>query len=936
MKSKFLRPSSLAALLVIVGFSSTVLAQNVDRISKREIERRQAALPRGVEVLARAQAAMKARNYAVAHEEFRSALELLPDAVTSGKVHDEALTGFCESGVKVAEQRIADGNFAEAESVLREVLQDRYDPNCRPALELLAHLQQPGYFNKTMGPTFIEKVEEVKKLLADADGYYDSACYDLAFKKYEQVLALDPYNTAARRGEEKIDNAKYHYGEDAYNETRGRQLSDVQKGWQQPLRQYGATVPEIFNPVSANLTDTARITRKLNTIIIPRVEFQDASIREAIDFLRQQAAANDTSPEGEKGVNIVVRPRRLGDMSPPVGPAVPAPPPAAAGSPAAEAPVATPARPAAEAPVVAAPENARITVSLDQIPLGDALRYIANQAGLKVKVEPHAVLLIPLTEQSDELVTKTYKVPPEFFGGPLDVGYYLSAGVGGGGQAPSGAGQTIQPAPVATGVIEKNAASFQNATGIGTGAGAASTSQALQTNLTTRQQLVNDRQLVGRAVAKIYLQSMGVIFPPGSSATFFPHNGTLVVHNTADNLDMVDALVEQANASGPKQVEIEAKFIEITQTNLKELGFDWLLGPFNIGNHKLFGSGGTSGTGTAVNSANFPVLDANGNPVGNGGTTFTNSNGTGIGGGPVTAGNRSGTFGISATALDALLAGGTGGMSVAPAIFGLAGVFTDPQFQVVIRALNQKKGVDLLSAPKVTTKSGQRAIIEIVREFRYPTSFTPPQVPSLSGGTGNVVNVAVVTPTTPQNFDTRNTGVTLEVEPVVGADGATIDLNLVPQVVEFEGFINYGSPIFGLTPPVTGTTTFTDPITGVISSITQLISPPKSLVLTENVINQPIFSTRKVTTSVQVANGQTVVIGGLMREDVQKVEDKTPLLGDIPLVGRLFRSNIDQHVKRNLIIFVTARKVTPLGQALEEQEEELQPPVLPEIPAYKK
>src|SRR5437667_821014 len=747
MKSKFLRPSSLAALLVIVGFSSTVLAQNVDRISKREIERRQAALPRGVEVLARAQAAMKARNYAVAHEEFRSALELLPDAVTSGKVHDEALTGFCESGVKVAEQRIADGNFAEAESVLREVLQDRYDPNCRPALELLAHLQQPGYFNKTMGPTFIEKVEEVKKLLADADGYYDSARYDLAFKKYEQVLALDPYNTAARRGEEKIDNAKYHYGEDAYNETRGRQLSDVQKGWQQPLRQYGPTARETFNPVSKNLSDTARINHKLNTIIIPRVQFQDASIREAIDFLRQQAAANDMSPEGEKGVNIVVRSRRLGEISPSVAPAIPLPPPAAAGSPAAEAPTATPARPAAEAPpAVAAPENARITISLNQIPLGEALRYIANQAALKVKVEPHAVLLIPLTEQSDELITKTYQVPAEFFGGPLDVGYYLSAAVGGGGQAPSGAGQTIQPAPVATEVVEKNAASFQSATGIGTGAGAASTSQALQTNVSTRQHLVNDRQLVGRADAKVYLQSMGVSFPPNSSATFFPHNGALVVRNTADNLDMVDALVEQANASGPKQVEIEAKFIEITQTNLKELGFDWLLGPFQIGKHSgVFGSGGTSGTGTAVNSANFPVLDANGNPVGNGGTTI---NGNGTGGGPVTAGNRSGTFGISANGLDALLAGTTGGMSVAPGIFGLAGVFTDPQFQVVIRALNQKKGVDLLSAPKVTTKSGQRAIIEIVREFRYPTSFTPPQVPSLSGGTGGTgtVSIEVVTP----------------------------------------------------------------------------------------------------------------------------------------------------------------------------------------------
>ena len=64
------------------------------------------------------------------------------------------------------------------------------------------------------------------------------------------------------------------------------------------------------------------------------------------------------------------------------------------------------------------------------------------------------------------------------------------------------------------------------------------------------------------------------------------------------------------------------------------------------------------------------------------------------------------------------------------------------------------------------------------------------------------VSISVVTPTTPTAFETRNTGVTLEVEPVVGPDGVTIDLNLVPQVVEFEGFINYGSPIFGINPSI--------------------------------------------------------------------------------------------------------------------------------------
>src|SRR4029077_10143951 len=94
--------------------------------------------------------------------------------------------------------------------------------------------------------------------------------------------------------------------------------------------------------------------------------------------------------------------------------------------------------------------------------------------------------------------------------------------------------------------------------------------------------------------------------------------------------------------------------------------------------------------------------------------------------------------------------------STAPGIFGLAGVFTNPQFQVVIRALNQKKGIDLLSAPRVTTKSGQRAIVEVVREFRFPRTYTQPQVPSIASTTTTVVGggvvPVVVTPTTPQDW----------------------------------------------------------------------------------------------------------------------------------------------------------------------------------------
>jgi general secretion pathway protein D len=873
-----MKNSSTISWLIVSGLTfclpAVVQAQNVKVIADREAARRQAHIPRGEEVLARAQAELHAKEYALAHDDFRAALRYLPNSPAAGNSYSAALDGFCESGVKLAEQRIAEGKYEESEVILNEILTDSYNPNCREARTLLTHLHDPGYINKTMGPKFLAKVEEVKKLLTEAEGFYQSGRYDMAMKRYEQVLNLDPYNTAARKGQERIDLTKYQYGVQAYNETRGRAMWQVEHGWEQPVRQYGTGSGAIENVVARDTSNTARIRNKLDSIIIPRIEFRDASIREAIDFLRQQAAANDPTTEGRRGVDIVLRLHSLGRSSEPApvtatttvgGAAAPAealpagesaPPPAAGVTPAAPA-----VRPATPSLPPVNPAEARITLTLNQIPLGEALRYIASQAGLKVKVEPFAVLILPLSEQSNELTTKEYRVPPGFISSTVNVGVSaLSQGPTkvGGGAAPGGTGKDTQES--------------------------------------TGGQL-----LVNREGAREFLESQGVPFPPGASAHFLPQSSRLIVRNTIDNLELVDALVEQANVAGPKQVEIESKFVDITQNNLKELGFDWLLGPFNItGNSgKIVGAGGAP---PPANPANFPFPTTN---------QF-----------PVTSGNRSGDFAISANALDALLLG-TGGASVAPGIFGLAGVMTNPQFQVVIRALNQKKGIDLLSAPRVTTKSGQRAVIEIVREFRYPTQFTAPQVPSITGGgsgTGTV-SISVVTPTTPNAFETRNTGVTLEVEPVVGPDGVTIDLNLVPQVVEFEGFINYGSPIFGINPSI---------LTNAVNS---------QVLLTQNVINQPIFSTRKVTTSVSVYDGSTVVLGGLMREDVQKTEDRTPIIGDIPIVGRLFRTNVDQHIKRNLVIFVTAHLVTPAGtpfNSTEEDEELVRPPQLPEVPMYKK
>jgi general secretion pathway protein D len=86
---------------------------------------------------------------------------------------------------------------------------------------------------------------------------------------------------------------------------------------------------------------------------------------------------------------------------------------------------------------------------------------------------------------------------------------------------------------------------------------------------------------------------------------------------------------------------------------------------------------------------------------------------------------------------------------------------------------------------------------------------------------------------------------------------------------------------------------------------------------------QPVFASRNVTTSMIVWDGHTVVMGGLIREDLVTFSDKVPLLGDIPILGRLFRSEGKRSEKRNLLIFVTARLVDPAGNPVNANRQDL-------------
>jgi general secretion pathway protein D len=502
--------------------------------------------------------------------------------------------------------------------------------------------------------------------------------------------------------------------------------------------------------------------------------------------------------------------------------------------------------------IVRGTEGAKaVTLELRSVKLMDAIRSVCEVAGVRFDVQPNAVVIFPLTGGSNSMTTRQFRVPPDFLSRGAD------SGGGGGAAAPAD--------PFASGGTE------------------ASSGPALPT----------------RKSARSVLESLGVTFGEGSSASYDPTTGRLIVKNSFDQLDLVDTLIEGMINNAPKQVFITTKFVEVTQRNNEELGFDWLVGAFNIGGERVFGAGGTSGNAGPLDPADYSIVSPGGTPVG---------------GSPITRGLRFGNNAISRNAIDALIAGGAqaGVSGVTPGVFAISGVFTDPQFQVMMRALSQKKGVDLMTAPSIIVRTGQRSKIEVIREFPWPTEFDPPQIPQTFGGGGGIGgglgglggsqqgSSFPVTPTTPNAFQFRNTGVTMEVEATVGEDGYTIDLNVAPEVVEFEGFINYGSPI---------------QTTGI-----NALGQSEPVVLTENKILQPVFATRKLQTQVLIWDRQTVGIGGLIREDVQSVEDKVPIISSIPVLGRLFKTKNEEHFKKNLMIYVTGQLVDPAGQPIHDNK----------------
>ena len=382
------------------------------------------------------------------------------------------------------------------------------------------------------------------------------------------------------------------------------------------------------------------------------------------------------------------------------------------------------------------------------------------------------------------------------------------------------------------------------------------------------------------AAMKGFLQQAGVSFTiEGSSLAY--DGSAIIVTQTARNMERIRNILARYN--DVRQVEIEAKFMEVQEGALEEMGVNWSLSRRGIPQFNP-----TTGA---------PILDSNGRQVFTPQETYKTDgvNRPLFGAFPSTSNQSALTISDASTTISvpsapAQIPGGVQLGAVATALANITGFVGEFDVGAAIRALSQKQGTELLSSPKLTVLSGNPANITVAQELRYPQSYGQIQSQVGSGtGTGTGISSAGVTITagTPQEFTFRNVGVELKVTPTVEEDDYSISLDLNPRVTEFEGFVEYGGPSVAIASGVTVTV------------------PPG--------FYQPIFSVRDISTKVTIWDGATLVMGGLTREEVKKVNDKIPFFGDLPLVGRLFRSKGESSQKRNLLIFVTANLVSPGG-----------------------
>ena len=864
--------------------------------------------------LSEARAAQDRRDLPAAAKLYIAAWELV-QKIGSGvdSERDQTIAGLAAVRLELARTAQRRSDYKEARTQVEDVL--RVDPTNAAAVEFKSANEKliaeqrgtiPSEEVQSQVPALAEDRIKASTLVHDGKLLYEMGKLDEADIKLKQALRQDPHNEAALYYLNIVSEAKFLKSAKLHEVTMRQDIRAVEQAWANPVQRELLPVPNPYARTNMVHTGQGRqtIIAKLDRIRLDTVKYDGLPLGEVIISLSDESRKRD--PE-KRGINFIVN--QNVDTGGPAATAAPQLGPD--GQP-------LPAAPAEQVDMSSI--SIKINPPLNDMRLADVLDAIVKVADrpIKYSIEDYAIVFSLKAHEATPLYVRTFKVDPNTFyqglqgvgsmsfGQSYNVGNSSSGssggggmggggggmggggggmggggggmgggggGMGGGGQQGGGGGMggggaIVARINVAGGSAGGGGGGVGGQQQGGGGGGGGALAFITQTNGT---------ESVSRAAIN-YFQSLGVnldpVSNPGKALFFNDRQGVLLVRATLQDLDIIEVAIQVLNIV-PPQVNIKAKFVEVSQDDTKALGFDWYLGNVLMNNGKIGGQAGSASSYSGAPTAANPVGTFPGTPLGTTPTT------------------------IAPSSTDTLLTSGLRNPSTS--LFTLTGILTDPQFRMVLKALQQRQGAELLSQPEVTTQSGRQAQMKasdvktIITGFSFSQNTGGTSGSSGSGTTVQAPTAAFVYPLPEQ----MELGPVLDVIPAVLADGFTVNLTVIPTLTEFVGYDNPNE--------VTSSGLLT---TGAF---------PGGAVLIPTVL--PLFRVRQVVSAVNVWDGQTLVLGGLLAETITTIKDQVPMLGDLPLVGRFFRSESKTTSKKNLLIFVTPKLIDPAGNPLHSEDE---------------
>jgi len=641
----------------------------------------------------------------------------------------QTIAGLSSTRLQLARQDQGNGDLIAANTEVNRVL--KVDPRNPAAIAFKKQNDQmmvaargttPDAQTLEKIPGIMNEKTDAATLVQDGKLLYEMGKLEEADQKFKAALKLDPNNVGAYYYYSLTKQARYAREEKLHDAASGERLVQVEQAWEHVGPNTSLPTPNAFATTNLIYTGPGRqtIVSKLDRIHMDAF-YDGLPLSEVVRSLSEQAKIRD--PE-KKGINFLINPNpdnSVSTLSPTAGGGF------GGGFPGAGAPGAPTVDPATGLPVAPAGGGGaesvdlnsviiKINPGLSDVRLADVLEAVCQVADhpIKYSVVDYAVVFSAKGAETPTLYSRHFRVDPNTFIQGLQAVSALSfgsatssgssggssgGGGGGGGGSSGGGGQNGQNNGAVVPIVNvaPNSGNLRQSNGGGGGggggnrggggtAGGAGGAGGLNNNSDGGLNYVTT---VGQTVdistqARLFFSTLGVNLDSstpgglGKSIFFNDRLGELFVRATAQDLDTIENAIEVLNRVAP-QIHIKSRFIEILQNDSTALGFDWYLG--NYVNGKVIANGGSAPSLTT------PVSPAN--PLG----TFP--------------GNTPASQ-IPGSANDQLVTQGLRNPLNAPALTTVTGILTDPNFRVVIHALEQRDGAETLAEPEVVTTSGRQ------------------------------------------------------------------------------------------------------------------------------------------------------------------------------------------------------------------------------------